>query len=108
MTDKLIPVYEKYKDRGFEVLGVCSKSWKDVDACRTKIEKQKMDWINLSDAPYPLAWVKKYYDLRSNPFIYLLDEDKNILFKRITAEQLDQILEREFDRYEKEQKTKKK
>lgn len=104
MSDKLVPIYEKYKDRGFEVLGVCSKAWKDVEMCRKKVEKQKMDWINLSDEPYPLAWVKKYYDLRSNPFIYLLDEDKNILFKRISAEQLDQILEREFERYEKAKK----
>lgn len=107
MSDKLVPIYEKYKDRGFEILGVCSKAWKDVEMCRTKVEKQKMDWINLSDEPYPLAWVKKYYDLRSNPFIYLLDEDKNILFKRISAEQLDQILERELERYEKEKKLKK-
>lgn len=107
MSDALVPIYEKYKDRGFEILGVCSKAWNDVEACRTKVKKQKMDWINLSDEAYPLAWVKKYYDLRSNPFIYLLDEDKNILFKRISAEQLDQILEREFERYEKEKKAKK-
>lgn len=107
MSDALVPIYEKYKDRGFEILGVCSKAWKDVEMCRTKVEKQKMAWINLSDEAYPLAWVKKYYDLRSNPFIYLLDEDKNILFKRISAEQLDQILEREFERYEKEKAAKK-
>jgi peroxiredoxin len=107
MSDKLVPIYEKYKDRGFDILGVCSSSWKDVEACRTKVKKQKMDWVNLSDKPYPLAWVKKYYDLRSNPFIYLLDENKNILFKRISAEQLDQILEREIERYEKEKKAKK-
>lgn len=107
MSDALVPIYEKYKDRGFEILGVCSKAWKDVEMCRTKVEKQKMAWINLSDEAYPLAWVKKYYDLRSNPFIYLLDEDKNILFKRISAEQLDQILEREFERYEKEKEAKK-
>lgn len=104
MSEKLVPIYEKYKDRGFEILGVCSKSWKNVELCRTKVEKQKMNWINLSDEPYPLAWVKKYYDLRSNPFIYLLDENKNILFKRISAQQLDQILEREFERYEKQHK----
>ena len=107
MSDALVPIYEKYKDRGFEILGVCSKAWNDVEACRTKVKKQKMDWINLSDEAYPLAWVKKYYDLRSNPFIYLLDEDKNILFKRISAEQLDKILERELERYEQKKKDKK-
>lgn len=104
MSKKLVPIYNKYKDRGFEILGVCSKAWKEVEMCRKKVEAVKMDWTNTSDEPYPLAWVKKYYDLRSNPFIYLLDEDKNILYKRISAEQLDQILERELTRYEKKNK----
>lgn len=104
MSKKLVPIYQKYKDRGFEVLGVCSKAWKEVKLCRAKVEEVQMDWINTSEQPYPLAWVKKHYDLRSNPFIYLLDEHKNILFKRITAEQLDQILEREFKRYESKKK----
>lgn len=104
MSKKLVPIYNKYKDRGFEILGVCSKAWKSVELCRKKVDEVKMDWINTSDEPYPLAWVKKYYDLRSNPFIYLLDENKNILFKRISAEQLDQILERELTRYEKRNK----
>lgn len=101
MSKALIPVYNKYKDRGFEIYGVCSKSWKEVGTCKKKVEKEGMNWINTSDDPYPLAWVKKSYDLRVNPYIYLLDENKNILYKRINAEQLDQILEREFELYEK-------
>lgn len=106
MTKKLIPVYEKYKDRGFEIYGVCSKAWKEVGLCHKKVKEQGMNWINTSDDPYPLAWVKKYYDLRSNPFLYLLDEDKNIMYKRISAEQLDEILEREFKLYEERKKGK--
>lgn len=104
MSEKIVPIYNKYKDRGFEIIGVCSKDWKEVGLCRKKVEDMKMNWLNVSDEPYPLAWVKKYYDLRSNPFLYLLDENKNILFKRITAEQLDQILEREFKLYEERKK----
>jgi len=106
MTKKLVPVYEKYKDKGFEIYGVCSKPWKEVEMCRGKVADQKMDWINTSDDPYPLAWVKKYYDLRSNPFLYLLNENKEIIYKRITADQLDQILEREFKIYEEKKKGK--
>lgn len=106
MSKKLVPVYNKYKERGLEILGVCSNPWKSVDVCQKKVKEQKMDWINTSDDPYPLAVVKKYYDLRSNPFIYLLDENKRILWKRISAEQLDEILEREFKIYE-ERKAKK-
>lgn len=100
-SEKIVPIYDKYKDRGFEIYGVCSMDWKNVDACRNKVKEQEITWINTSDEPYPLAWVKKSYDLRSNPFIYLLDENKHIIWKRITPEQLDDILERELDLYEK-------
>ncbi len=106
MTKKLVPVYNKWKDKGFEIYGVCSKPWSEVDVCRKKVTDEKMDWINTTDEPYPLAWVKKYYDLRSNPFIYLLNEDKEIIYKRLSAEQLDQILEREFKRRDELEKIK--
>lgn len=73
------PVYNKYKDKGFEVFGVCSKSWKEIDKCKKKVEDKAMDFINTSDEPYPLAVVKKMYDVKVNPFLILLDADKNYL-----------------------------
>ncbi len=96
-TDKLVPVYNKYKDMGFEVFGVCSKSWKDIDKCKKKVKEKAMDFINTSDEAYPLAVAKKIYDIKVNPFLVLLDEDKKILWKRIDPNQLDDILKREFD-----------
>jgi peroxiredoxin len=95
-TDKLVPVYNKWKDKGFEVFGVCSKSWKDIDKCKKKIEDKAMDFINTSDEAYPLAVAKKIYDIKVNPFLILLDEDKKIMWKRIDPNQLDDILKREF------------
>ena len=95
-TDKLVPVYNKWKDKGFEVFGVCSKSWKEIDKCKKKVEDKAMDFINTSDEAYPLAVAKKIYDIKVNPFLILLDEDKKIMFKRIDPNQLDDILKREF------------
>ena len=60
-TDKLLPVYNKYKDKGFEIFGVCSKSWKDIEKCKKKIKDKAMDFINTSDEAYPLAVAKKIY-----------------------------------------------
>ena len=100
MSKKLVPVYNKWKDKGFEIYGVCSKPWKEVEMCRKKVEDASIEWLNTTDDPYPLAWVKKYYDLRSNPYLYLLNEDKEIIYKRLSADQLDGILEREFNRLE--------
>jgi hypothetical protein len=60
-----------------------------------------MKWLNTSDKNYPLAVVKKYYDVKMNPYLYLLDKDKKIMFKRIDPDQVDEILQREFDQIEK-------
>lgn len=99
---KLVPVYEQYKDKGFEVFGVCSKSWKELDQCKKKIEEKKMSFINTSEEAYPLAVAKKTYDLKANPYMILLDENKKILLKRIDPDQLKDILERELGEKEDE------
>lgn len=92
---KLVPVYEQYKDKGFEIFGVCSKNWKELDQCKKKIDEKKMTFINTSEEAYPLAVAKKTYDLKANPYLILLDENKKILLKRIDPDQLKDILARE-------------
>ncbi|MCP4441695.1 MAG: DUF5106 domain-containing protein [Aureispira sp.] len=101
-TAKLVPVYNKYKDKGFQIYGVCSDTWKDIGKCKDKIKEKKMDWMNLTDDAYPLAYAKKYFDIKMNPYMILLDKDKKILWKRIDPGQLDGILKREFELLEKE------
>ncbi|MGH1339816.1 MAG: DUF5106 domain-containing protein [Aureispira sp.] len=96
-TDKLVPVYNEYKDKGFEVFGICSKTWKEIDKCKKKIADKKMDFINVSDDAYPLAVVKKKYDIKVNPYLMLLDKDKKILWKRLDPNQVKDILERELN-----------
>ncbi|MCP4441694.1 MAG: DUF5106 domain-containing protein [Aureispira sp.] len=98
----LIPVYEKYKDKGFEIYGICSKNLKEIEKCKEKIDELKMPWINTTGDAYTHAWAKKNYDIQYNPFMYLLDEEKRIMWKRITPDQLDNILKHEFERLEKE------
>lgn len=92
---KLVPIYNKYKDRGFEIFGICSKSWKEIDKCEKKVKEKQMDFINTSDDPYPLAVAKKMYDIKVNPYLILLAEDKKILWKRLDPKQLEDILKRE-------------
>lgn len=95
-TDKLVPVYNKYKEKGFEVFGICSKSWKEIDKCNKKVEEKQMDFINTSDDAYPLAVAKKMYDIKVNPYLILLDKNKKILWKRLDPNQVDEILARNF------------
>lgn len=105
-SKKLVPVYEKWKGKNFEIFGICSKSIDEIDECKKKIEEVGMNWINTSDKSYPLAVVKKMYDVKVNPFIYLLDQEKKIMYKRLDPEQVDEILTREMERLDKEEKEK--
>lgn len=96
-TDKLVPVYEEYKDKGFAIFGICSKTFKELDKCKDKIKDKKMNFVNVTDDAYPLAVVKKKYDIKVNPYLMLLDENKKILWKRLDPSQVKEILERELN-----------
>lgn len=94
-SEAMKPLYEKFKPKGVEIFGVCSENWENIEKCRKKVKEMNLTWINTSGDAYPLAVTKKYYDLRANPTIFLLDEEKRILWKRINVDQLDEILSRE-------------
>jgi hypothetical protein len=56
-------------------------------------EKGWTDWINVGD-PYMRSKYKLVYDIRSTPQMYLLDEDKRIILKKISAEQFEEEIPR--------------
>jgi peroxiredoxin len=97
-SEAMVPIYKKFKDKNVLFLGICSKTWNEVDQCKEKIKDKQLEWINLSDESYPLAIVKKYYDIKMNPYIYLLDKDKKIMFKRLDPQQVEEILDRELNK----------
>ena len=90
----LVEVYKEYKEKGLEIFGICNKTYKELAKCNEKEEEKKMEWINTAD-PYGLGQAHAKYYIRANPTIYLLDENKVIRYKRIDANQLKEILERE-------------
>lgn len=86
---KMVELYHKVKPYDVEVFGVCTVT--DVQKWKDYIKKEKMDWLNVAD-PYYRSKFRDYYDIYSTPVIYLLDEKKEILAKRIDTEQLENIL----------------
>jgi len=83
-------VYRKYHGKGFEVYAVYSmddkKEWADF------IEKHQLyDWINVWD-PHHLSGFKISYDARKTPGVYLLNSDKKIIAKKLSVEQIGDIL----------------
>lgn len=89
---KVVDFYNAYKDKGVEVLAVCTKLTDKVPDCWEAVDNRGMDiWINAAD-PYLKSRYKQIYDIKSTPMIYILDENKEILSKKISSSQLEEVL----------------
>jgi len=82
---------KKYRDYGVQIVGICTKREKDVQDCWSDIAEKGLDnWVVGYD---PNARYKPLYDVTATPMIYVLDEDKVILSKRIAAGQLEEVMD---------------
>jgi thiol-disulfide isomerase/thioredoxin len=92
---RLREFYDKYKSTyGLEIFAVCSDS--TLARMKNYIRKKKMDWINV-DGPRTLtAEYHGLYDITQTPVTYLLNEQKEIIAKRLTVDQIEKFLENYF------------
>ena len=94
--EKEIPVikefYDKDKDKyGVEVFAICSDT--SLVKWKNSIRKKKMNWINV-DGPRTLTGdYHDQYDIISTPVIYLLNEKKEIIAKRLPADKVEGFIE---------------
>lgn len=63
----------------------------DYEAWRKFIYEKKLNFLNVFD-PIHLNNLKEKYDIYSTPVIYILDKDKKIKAKRLSAEQVPEML----------------
>lgn len=85
---------EKFKDKGVKIFAVCFKFGKDVSGCWDYVdEKGTQDWIHAVD-PYNSSKYSDVFYVKSTPTIYILDKNKEIISKRIGAEQLEEVMNR--------------
>ncbi len=89
VTPLAIEYYHKVKNKGVEFYAVCTEV--ELDKWRIYIKEHNLDWINVADPEFRTNF-RYYYDLISTPMIYLLDENKHIIMKRIGVETLEQYL----------------
>jgi len=91
---KMLEFYEEFKHKGVEVFAVCTKTYDEMPACaKTMKEKGMINWINAID-PFIKSKYKLIYDIKSTPQIFILDEHKEIISKKIGAEQLSDVMTR--------------
>ena len=93
VVPNLYQEYSKLKEMGVEVVAVHmlggeegKEQWVEF------VNKHELyDWINAWN-PYDYKY-KILYDIYSTPVVYLLDENKKIIAKRIGVDQLNEIIE---------------
>jgi peroxiredoxin len=87
----VVKVYEKYKDQGFEIIGISldkdQKRW--VDA----IAKDQLTWPQVSDLKGWQNAVGQMYGVSSIPHTVLLDEEGKIIALKLRGPALEQKLE---------------
>lgn len=88
-------VYDKYHPKGVEVYAVCTEV--EMDKWRAFIREHNLNWINVAN-PELNNNFRQDFDIQTTPQIFLLDKDKKIIAKKIDAETLEKILEREFNK----------
>ena len=91
VTPKVHELYQEYSRDEFDVFAVYTQGDKE-EWSEYIHEKGFDDWNNVWD-PYNLTNFRFFYNIYSTPTIYLLDENKKIIAKRIGHETLKNILE---------------
>lgn len=108
---KLKALYEEWKPRGVEIFAIGNDF--ETEPWLKFIKDQKIDqWINVSDNPainatdsatkliyanittLPSLNFRSTFDVFSTPKVFLLDADKRIIAKQLSAEQMGELLHR--------------
>ena len=93
VTPELNGLYQRMKGNGLKIFGA------NIEHDRAQwLEAIKQygisDWINVNDPANQSGFIDKY-DIYATPLIFLLDRDKRIMAKRITVEQVEEIIRRD-------------
>lgn len=81
----IIDAYDKLRPYGIEIVAACTEVEKDK--WLKFIREHKLKWINVADPDLQSNFRYDYY-IESTPQIYILDENKKIIAKKLAAEQL--------------------
>jgi peroxiredoxin len=90
----VVKLYEKYKEDGFEILGVSLDKTKD--RWLQAVEKDGLTWPQVSDLKGWQNEVAQMYSVKSIPHTVLLDKEGKILAFKLRGPQLDQALKEIF------------
>lgn len=90
----VVKLYAKYKDKGFEILGVSLD--REKSAWEQAIKDDNLTWKHVSDLAFWNSTVVKQYNITGVPYTVLVDREGKIIAKGLRGPQLEQKLEEIF------------
>jgi len=98
---KLVPLYQNYKSKNFEILGVSLDGEKNQKNPRqdwlNAIQEDSLIWTNVSELKGWGSRLVDLYNIRSIPHAILLDKEGNIIANKISIKTLEKELEKILD-----------
>lgn len=91
----IVKLYNKYKDKGFEIVGVSLD--KDKAAWVLAIKDDALTWPQMSDLKFWQSKGARLYSVNSIPYTVLLDRNGTILAKGLQPDELEKKLEELFN-----------
>jgi peroxiredoxin len=90
----VVKLYNKYKDKGFEILGVSLD--REKSAWLQAIKEDNLTWKHVSDLAFWNSSVVKQYNINGVPYTVLVDREGRIIAKGLRGPQLEKKLEEIF------------
>lgn len=84
----LIPIYEKYKDKGLVIVGVAREK-SDTKAMISAIERLKLPWINLAELNDQQNIWSRYGVGNGGGRVFLINQNGKIVMSDITSDSID-------------------
>ncbi len=84
----LVAAYQRFKDKGFTILGVSLDKPGEHDAWVKAIADDQLDWNHVSDLKFWDNEVARAYGVKSVPANFLIDPDGKIIAKGLRGERL--------------------
>ncbi|ULT23588.1 TlpA family protein disulfide reductase [Sphingobacterium sp. E70] len=92
---KLISLYDHYKDKGFEIIGISTDQTKRIDNWKKAIQEQNLPWKQFLDENGTITSSSMY--IRMFPTAILIDRKGNIINKKISLSDLEDYLIKELN-----------
>jgi len=88
---KMVKLYPRYKDKGFEILGVSLDD--DRGAWKKAVEKDKIQWLQVNDRGGWEAKTGLQWGINAIPTSYLIDKEGRVIAMDLEQKELEKKLD---------------